>query len=96
MSLFVVEHTHPGEVCPAGHPEMGPMLVKHVMPSNALTYGVTIRADAVVNGGHTYVVIAEADDADKVKNFMAPFFQMGEVKISPSSTCEAVVARKKC
>ncbi len=96
MSLFVVQHKHAAEACPAGHPEMGPMLVKHLSPANASTFGVDIRADAVIDGGHTFYLIVEAESEEKVKEFMAPFYQAGTVEISPSSSCERVVERGEC
>ncbi len=96
MSLFVVEHKHSPETCPAGHPEMGPALVKHVSPPNAQSFGVTVRGDAVVDGQHTFVLILEAEDEGKVRKFMAPFYQAGSVEIMPASSCEQVVERAKC
>ena len=30
MSLFVVQHKHDAEVCPARHPQMGLMLLQHI------------------------------------------------------------------
>lgn len=96
MSLFVVQHQHPAESCPAGHPEMGPMLVKHVSPQNAASFGVRLHGDAVVNGGHTFYLILEAESADRVKEFMAPFYQAGSVEIWPANSCEQVVSRGHC
>ena len=96
MSLFVVEHKHAAESCPAGHPEMGPMLLKHISPANAATFGVTVQAEAVVDGAHTFYLIVEADDKEKVEKFMAPFSQAGTVEILPSNSCEKVVERKVC
>ena len=32
MALYIVDHTHASDTCPAGHPQMGPMLLKHVAP----------------------------------------------------------------
>ncbi len=96
MSLFVVQHKHAAETCPAAHPEMGPMLVKHVSPQNASNFGVTIHADAVLDGKHTLYLIVEAEDEETIKEFMAPFSQMGNLEISPASSCERVVERKKC
>ena len=96
MSLFVVQHQHPAETCPAGHPEMGPMLVKHISPANAETFGVTVLADAVLDGKHTFDLILEADSEDKVTAFMAPFAQAGSVEIWPASSCEQVVERAEC
>jgi uncharacterized protein with GYD domain len=96
MSLFVVEHKHSAETCPAGHPEMGPALVKHVSPQNAESFGVTVRGDAVVDGQHKFVLILEAENEEKVRQFMAPFYQAGSVEILPASSCEQVVERAKC
>ena len=96
MSLFVVEHKHTAESCPAGHPEMGPMLLKHISPANAATFGVKVQAEAVIDGAHIFYLIVEADDEEKVKKFMAPFSQAGSVEISPASYCEQVVQRKLC
>lgn len=96
MALFVVQHKHAAETCPAGHPEMGPMLLKHIAHENAAKTGVNILSDAVVDGKHTFVLIVDADDEAKVKEFMAPFAQMGAVEISPASSCEQVVARGRC
>lgn len=96
MALFFVQHHHAPETCPAGHPEMGPMLVKHVSQPNAQSFGVNLLADAVLDGQHTFTLILEAESEDKVKDFMAPFYQAGSVDISPASSCEKVVERAAC
>ena len=96
MALFVVQHKHDAETCPAGHPEMGPALVQHVSPANTAKFGVDVKADAVVDGAHTFYLIIEAPSATEVESFMTPFSQMGSVDIWPSSSCERVVARGKC
>lgn len=96
MSLFVVEAKHPAESCPAASPEMGPMLVQHVSPENTAKFGIRLLGDAVVDGAHTFYLILEADSAEKVSEFMAPFAHVGTVAVMPSSTCEQVVARANC
>jgi hypothetical protein len=96
MSLFVVQHKHAAETCPAGHPEMGPMLLKHLSPKNAAGFGVKIHGDAVVDGQHTFYLIVDAADEAKVKDFMTPFSQAGSVDIWPASSCEQVVERATC
>ncbi len=96
MSLFVVQHQHAAETCPAGHREMGPALVQHLLPTNAESFGVKILADAVLDGKHTFNLILEAASEDKIKEFMAPFAQAGTVEISPASSCEKVVERGEC
>jgi hypothetical protein len=47
MSLFVVQHKHSAETCPAGHPEMGPMLLKHLSLPSAASFGLSIAARAM-------------------------------------------------
>ncbi|MBI4338112.1 MAG: sulfite oxidase [Chloroflexi bacterium] len=96
MSLFVVQHKHAAETCPAGHPQMGPMLLKHLSPTNTSRFGIKVHGEAVVNGGHTFYLVLEAQGAEVVKEFMAPFYQAGTVEVWPASTCEQVVARAGC
>jgi hypothetical protein len=96
MSLFVVRHQHAAETCPAGHPQMGPMLLQHLSKPNAEQFGIDIRSEAVIDGQHTLYLIAEADDAGKLESFMSPFAQAGSVEVLPASPCEQVVARAAC
>ena len=72
------------------------MLVEHISQPNASKFGINVRGDAVLDGHHTFYLILEAESADKVQDFMAPFAQMGTVEVSPASHCEVVVARGKC
>jgi hypothetical protein len=96
MSLFVVQHKHAAETCPAGDPQMGPMLLKHLSPPNATSFGITIEGEAVQDGQHTLYMILGAEDEAKVREFMAPFAQMGSLEVWPASHCEKVVERGKC
>ncbi|MBI2855227.1 MAG: sulfite oxidase [Chloroflexi bacterium] len=96
MSLYVVQHKHDAKVCPAGHPQMGPMLLRHISQSNASSFGIKVHGDAVLDGQHTFYLILEAGDNEKVKEFMSPFFQMGAVEIWPANSCERVVAQGHC
>jgi hypothetical protein len=95
MALFVTRHQHDAEACPAGHPQMGPMLLQHVSKANAAKSGVNILGEAVVKD-HTFFMIVEAADMKRVQEFMAPFAQAGKVEVWEGATCEAVVARKHC
>jgi hypothetical protein len=94
--MYLVKHQHSAEVCPAGHPQMGPMLVQHVSHQNAEQYGVGIQAEAVVDGQHTFYLIVDTEDAANIDRFMGPFTQVGSVEVLPASRCEAVVARARC
>ena len=96
MSLYFVRHQHSPETCPAKDPEMGQMLLQHLTKTNARKFGVDLIGDAVLDGQHTLVLIAEAEDKEYVQNYMQPFAQAGSVDIVAASTCEAVVERQGC
>ena len=96
MSLYVVEHHHDAQTCPAGHPQMGPMLAQHVSPPTAEQYGLQLHGEAVVDGAHTLVLIVDSPEKENVEKFMAPFTQVGTVDIKPANSCEKVVARAHC
>ena len=96
MSLYFVRHQHSAETCPAKNPEMGQMLLQHLSKSNARKFGVDLVGDAVLDGQHTLVLIAEVEDQEYLQNYMQPFAQAGTVEIVSASTCEAVVARHGC
>lgn len=96
MSLFVVQHQHVAERCPARDPKMGAMLLQHLSPANARQSGLTIRGEAVVNNAHTLYMIVDAPDRATVERFMGPFAQAGTVEILAASPCEAVVGRRGC
>ena len=96
MSLFVVQHQHPAERCPARDPNMGAMLLRHLSAANAQQNGVTIHGEAVVDNAHTLYMIVDAPDRTTVERFMGPFAQAGTVEILGASPCEAVVDRRGC
>ena len=75
---------------------MGQMLLQHLTKANARKFGIDLLADAVLDGKHTLVVIAEAEDPQYLRDYMQPFAEAGTVEISAASTCEAVVAREGC
>lgn len=96
MSLYFVRHQHSAETCPARDPQAGNMLLEHLSPLNARKFGVSVQADAVLDGEHTFVLILESDDREKIEQFMQPFQQAGPVEIYPASLCETVVERAGC
>jgi hypothetical protein len=96
MPLFVAKHQHSAETCPAGDPQMGPMLAQHVSHGNAEKFGLNLQSEAVIDGGHTLYLILESQDQGAVEEFMAPFRNFGSVEVLPASRCEAVVARASC
>ncbi len=96
MSLFVIQHKHSNEKCPARNPEMGGMLLTHLSTENAGQYGIKINAEAVIDGAHTLYLVVEAQNEQKVVEFMQPFTRAGSVEIMPASACEIVVGRGSC
>lgn len=94
MSLFVVQHSHPADRCPAQDSTMAPMLLKHL--ANSKQFGVNIRSEAVADGKHTLYLILEAENKESVNSFMQPFAQAGSVEVIPASPCEVVVERGAC
>lgn len=75
---------------------MGQMLLQHLSPLNARSYGVHIAGEAVVRGQHNLYLIADAEDEGRLKEFMAPFAHAGTVEILPAAKCSEVVARGGC
>ena len=55
MALFIVRHQHDAQTCPAGDPQMGPMLAQHVSKPNGQKFGLEIHGEGVVTGGHTTI-----------------------------------------
>ena len=96
MSLFVVQHRHEADRCPARDPRMAPALLNHLSPQNTKSYGITIHGEAVVDNAHTLVMIVDGPNRESVGRFMQPFAQAGTVEILPASHCAAVVGRGDC
>src|SRR5690242_14746076 len=96
MALFIVRHQHAPERCPAADPERGAELLNHLSRPNVRRHGIEIRADAVVRGEHRLVLIAEAEDEERVREFMQPFAQVGDVEVLPATTCAGAVASGGC
>jgi len=94
MPLFMVQHTHAPDVCPAPDPKVAPQLLQIL--AAAPEAGVRILAEAVVDGEHELNLIVEAADANTVERFMGPLGRMGRVTVRPASHCEKVVERGRC
>lgn len=96
MALFVVEHQHPADRCPAGNPQMAPFLLQILSNENASKNGLKIVGDAVARGQHHLYVIIEGPNESAIKQYLAPFGQAGSLDVIPASHCEEVVARGSC
>jgi hypothetical protein len=95
MPLFVVQHRHAPEACPASATN-GRLLLSHVSASNAARYGVAIQAEAVLDGQHGLILIVRAPDRSRVEEFTAFFAHLGEVLILSASCADEAVARGGC
>jgi len=96
MPLFVVRHQHAPERCPAQDPYLGAGLLNYLSRPNVRQHGIHIQGEAIVQGEHTLYIIAEADDEQRLREFMRPFLQAGSIDVYPASTCARVVASGGC
>jgi hypothetical protein len=94
MALYVAEHTHPPESCPAGNPQAAAGLLALI--KGAGNHGIRIHGDAVTTGKHHLYIIVEANNEQTVRGYFAPFGQMGSLTLTPASHCEEVVTRGAC
>ncbi len=94
MALFIVQHRHEADNCPAKNSELGQMLLKHL--ASAKDYKVEIKSEGVADGSHRLFLFVESENRENVENFMKPFTQFGEVEILSASLCEDVVGRGGC
>jgi hypothetical protein len=96
MALFVAEHRHTADHCPAGDPQMAPFLLKILSKENAAKAGLTLHGDAVARGQHHLYVIVEGPNEGAVREYLGPFAQAGTLEVIPASSCEEVVGRGAC
>ena len=69
MALFVVQHEHAAESCPASDPQMGAMLLNHLSRPNVRRHGIEILGEAVIDAEHSLYMIVEADDANVTSEY---------------------------
>jgi len=96
MPLFIAEHQHANDRCPAGNPQMAPALLQLVSKANAEKQGIRIHGDGVVRGQHHLFLIVDGPSEKAVQEYFAPFGMVGSLKVHPASHCEEVVARGSC
>ncbi len=96
MALFIAEHEHSADRCPAANPQMAPVLLDLVSNESANKKGLTIQGDAVANGEHHLYLIVEAPNAGVVREYFGAFAQVGSLEVRAASHCEEVVERGAC
>jgi DMSO/TMAO reductase YedYZ molybdopterin-dependent catalytic subunit len=94
--MFVVRHQHPAGQCPASNFTAGAQLLNHLSRANAARHGVRIHGEAVLQGAHTLLIIAEAAGEKDLRRFLEPLAQAGSLEVEPAATCARVVASGGC
>lgn len=94
MPLYVAQHEHLPESCPATGAS-GSLLLDHVSAASAARFGVSIQAEALL-GAHCLLLVVEAADQTSVERFMAFFARFGSIKVLPAQSSESAVARGGC
>jgi len=95
IPLFVAQHRHRPEDCPAA-PGRGMRLLSRVSAATAARYGVTIEAEALPEGEHCLLLVVEAASPEAVERFLAFLPHPGGLRVLPASTAEEAVERGGC
>jgi DMSO/TMAO reductase YedYZ molybdopterin-dependent catalytic subunit len=96
MALFIVRHEHEAARCPATDPYKGAEILNYLSRPNVRRHGIEIQGEAIVRGEHSLFMIVESSDEERVRTFMKPFAEAGDVDIWPASTCARAVASGGC
>ena len=71
-------------------------MLTQVSTANAARHGVTVAAEALIDGEHRLVLIVDAGDAEAVERFLGFLRHCGDLHIMAASTAEAAVERGGC
>ncbi|WDZ79351.1 sulfite oxidase (plasmid) [Ensifer adhaerens] len=92
MPLFIVHHQHSPGTFPAHDPVKGVKLLNHLSRPSAARHGVLIKAEAVAQGSHSLLLIAEAADESILEAYLAPLREAGQVEVTLATSWAAVVS----
>jgi hypothetical protein len=95
IPLFVAQHHHRPEDCPAA-PGRGKLLLSRVSAATAARYGVTIEAEALFEGEHCLLLVVDAPSRQAVERFLAFLPHPGGLQVLPASCAEEAVERGGC
>jgi hypothetical protein len=95
IALFVAQHTHPPGHCPAA-PGSGALLLSRVSAAAAARYGVTIQAEALIDGEHVLLLVVQAPSPQAVERFLAFLPGPGQLRVLPARTAEQSVQHGGC
>ncbi len=95
IALFVAQHRHPPDRCPASS-ESGPSLLSEVSAATAARYGVTIEAEALMDGEHLLLLVVQAASQEAVERFLAFLPGPGYLRVLSACSAEEAVQRGGC
>lgn len=95
IALFVAQHRHPPDQCPAS-PGSGPLLLDRVSAATAARHGVTIEAEALIDGEHLLLLVVQAASQEAVERFLAFLPGLGCLRVLPACNAEEAVQRGGC
>jgi hypothetical protein len=93
--LFVVQHRHPPDRCPASS-ESGPLLLSRVSAAAAARYGVSIEAEAFLQEEHLMLLVVQAASQEAVERFLAFLPGPHSLRVLPACSAEEAVQRGGC
>ena len=95
IPLFVAQHRHSPDQCPAS-PGSGPLLLQRVSAATAARYGVTIEAEALIDGEHLLLLVVQAPSQQAVERFLEFLPGPGCLQVLPACSAEDAVQRGGC
>jgi hypothetical protein len=95
IALFVAQHRHSPDQCPAS-PGSGPLLLHRVSAATAARYGVTIEAEALIDGEHLLLLVVQAASQQAVEGFLEFLPGPGCLRVLPACSAEEAVQRGGC
>jgi hypothetical protein len=95
IALFVVQHRHPPDRCPASSGS-GPLLLSQVSAATAARFGVTIEAEALMDGEHLLLLVVQAANREAVERFLAFLPGPGYLQVLSACSAEEAVQRGGC
>jgi hypothetical protein len=72
------------------------LLLSGVSAAAAARYGVTIEAEALLDGEHLLLLVVEAASPQAVRRFLAFLPGPGHLRVRPACTAEQAVERGGC
>jgi hypothetical protein len=95
IALFVAQHRHPPDQCPASSGS-GSLLLSRVSATAAARYGVTIEAEALIDGEHLLLLVVQAASQEAVERFLAFLPGPGYLRVLQACSAEEAVQRGGC